>query len=305
MASFTPTYFDSESYYRVGNIGTLNVSRTEQVKPGTYMMTGSDPKYPVTSLVGYPVSDGTSNTIQGLHKEKTINGIPLKDYYDNYTKEVFSKGNWFLNKDLPQETKQYDDNSDVQQRMEMFTGLRQSRDREALGKPKKEETLNLFSPEERITGYGYQYGTQGPGYSLTRQKELEDLKKTIKFKTNEKPMEQIQVGRGLAINPEVAAAGGFQQYTRVMPDNISDYSQNQLPGMITGEKWIYSNAPTSQAPVAKNRANRYYSLCQYGPAPGRSTMTAETTRPDFSPKLKNQNRSFINYGFGAPLQKLY
>ena len=207
---------------------------------------------------------------------------------------------------MPQATKQYLDDSAVQQRMEQVTGLRQQRDRQDLGKPNKTETLNLFTPAERTTTYGYQYGQSGsgPGLAITRQKELEDLKKSIKFKTNEKPMEQIQVGRGLAIETEVPAAGGFQQYTRIVPDNITDYSSNQLPGMVAGGKWMYSNAPTNQAPVIKNRVNAYYSLCEYGPGPGRSTMTAETTRPDYSVSLKNQNRSFINYGFGAPLQNL-
>ena len=32
---------------------------------------------------------------------------------------------------------------------------------------------------------GYQYGGGGPGLSLTRQKEFEDLKQSIKLKTNE------------------------------------------------------------------------------------------------------------------------
>jgi hypothetical protein len=314
---FTPTYFDSEQYYKQ-NVNTQSSTMTnrfspsEQVKPGTTLMTGSNPPFEVMGNVGYPVAnDQLLQQTQAewiknnsIYEQKNINGIPLKDYYDQYTKNVFTNGTWLLNKDMPEETKQYQDTSDVQQRMEIFTGLRQERDRDMLGKPTKTETLNLFTPEERTTSYGYQYGGQGPGLSITRQKELEELKQTIKFKTNEKPIEQIQVGRGLAISGEVPAAGGFQQYTRIMPDNISDYSANQLPGMVAGEKWAFSNAPTSQAPVAKNRVNKYYSLCQYGPGPGRSTVTAESTRPDYAVTLKNQNRSFINYGFGAPLQNL-
>ena len=71
--------------------------------------------------------------------------------------------------------------------------------------------------------------------------------------------------------------------------------------MVAGGKWIYSNAPTSQQPVVKNRPDAFYSLCQYGPMPGKSTVTAEMTRPDYSVVLKNQNRSFINYGYGIPL----
>jgi hypothetical protein len=321
--TFTPTYFDSEEYYKqhqpqnVQN-ETNKFNPTEPVKPGTVMQTGYNPQYQVQSQwtkVGYPVAndqllqESQADWIKknSLYNEKNINGIPLKDYYEQYTKNVLAKGSWFLNKDMPQDTKQYLDDSDIQQRMEIYTGLRQKRDREALGKPNKTEVLNLFTPQERTTGYGYQYGQSGqggPGLEITRQKELEDLKRTIKFKTNEKPMEQIQVGRGIAVATEVPAAGGFQQYTRVMPDNISDYSANQLPGMVAGGKWAFSNAPTSQAPVMKNRVNGYYSLCQHGPGPGRSTMTAESTRPDYSVKLKNQNRSFINYGFGAPLQNL-
>ena len=323
MERFTPTYLDSEEYYKQhvspsenNQINQFNPS--EQVNPGTKMQTGYAPEYKTDSTwtrVGYPVSNDQlmkESQVEwirnnSLYEKKEINGIPLKDYYDRYTKDVLSNGTWFLNKDMPEDTKQYLENSDVQQRMEIFTGLRQERDREALGKPTKTETLNLFTPAERTTTYGYQYGesgTGGPGLEITRQKELEDLKRTIKFKTNEKPIEQIHVGRGIALSTEVPAAGGFQQYTRIVPDNISDYSSNQLPGMVTGEKWAFSNAPTSQAPVMKNRANKYYSLCQYGPGPGRAAMTAEMTRPDYSVTLKNQNRSFINYGFGAPLQNL-
>jgi len=317
FSNFTPTYFDSEEYYKQNNIqNSINTfSPTEQLNAGTTLQTGYSAPITASGNIGYPVESeqlleqSQADWIQknSLYNKKNINGIPIQDYYDQYTKGVLEKGNWFLNKDMPQDTRQYLDDSQVQQRMEEVTGLRQERDRIALGKPNKPEVLNMFTPQERITGYGYQYGQSGkggPGLTITRQKELEDLKKTIKFKTGEKPIEQIKVGRGLAIGTEVPAAGGFQQYTRIVPDNITDYSSNQLPGMVAGGKWAFSNAPTSQAPVVKNRANKYYSLCDYGPGPGRSTITAEMTRPDYSVILKNQNRSFINYGFGAPLQNL-
>ena len=93
-------------------------------------------------------------------------------------------------------------------------------------------------------------------------------------------------------------------YAKEFFDNISDYSANQLPGRVAGGKWAFSNAPTSQQPVLKNKPNSYYSLCQRGPAAGKSTMTAELVRPDYSVVLKNQNRTVINYGFGIPLTNL-
>jgi len=313
---FEPTYVDSEEYYKQyqnqDSQNSINsFSPTEQVPPssGGRLLTGYNNLFSNNAnSQEYLLNDGQLNGTQkdwvrenSLYNKKTINGVPLKDYYENYTKKVLEGGTWFLNKDMPQDTKQYLENSDVQQKMEIYTGLRQKRDRENLGVPNRKETLNLFTPAERTTGYGYQYGGSGPGLAITRQKEFEDLKKTIKFKTNEQPFEKIHVGPGISIGTEVPAAGGFQQYTRIMPDNISDYKANQLPGMVAGGKWLYSNAPTSQQPVVKNRPDAFYSLCQYGPMPGKATVTAEMTRPDYSVVLKNQNRSFINYGYGIPL----
>ena len=235
---FEPVYLDSEEYYKQNqnqsSINQVNAfSPSQKTTVGDYL-TGYNNPFANSSTnyteTYYPLNDGTFQGTQqdwirdnSLYNKKEINGIPLKDYYDNYTKKVLEGGTWFLNKDMPQDTKQYLDNSQVQQRMEIYTGLRQKRDRENLGVPTKQETLNLFTPAERITGYGYQYGTGGPGLALTRQKEFEDLKQTIKFKTNEQPFEKIHIGPGISIGTEVPAAGGFQQYTRIIPDNISDY----------------------------------------------------------------------------------
>ena len=315
---FQETYFDSESYYK------QNVSAKESMEINKY----SPNEGQVNKVIWANNFNGSNNSgvdyfnltsdkelskegqaewVQknSIYNKKLINGIPIQDYYEKYTNDVLNNGTWFLNKDMPDETRQYEDDSIVQQRMEVFTGLQQKRDRIMLGKPNRTEALNLFTPEEKTTGYGYQYGNgTGPGLALSRQKELEDYKQSIKFKTNEKPFEQVQVGRGLAIGTEVPAIGGFQQYTRIVPDNISDYSSNQLPGRVVEGKWAYSSAPTSQAPVLKNRPNGYYSLCQRGPAAGKAVMTAELVRPDYSVVLKNQNRSVINYGFGAPLTNL-
>ena len=315
---FQETYFDSESYRRQ-DVSIEEAARVNKFSPNE----GQENKvvwannFNGSNNTGVDYFNLTSDQKFGqetqadwinrnsIYNNKTIHGIPLKDYYEQYTNDVLNNGSWYLNKDMPQETRQYEDDSIVQQKMEQFTGLLQKRDRIELGKPNRAETMNLYTPQEKTTGYGYQYGNgTGPGLSLTRQKELEDLKTSIKFKTNEMPFEKIQVGRGLALGSEVPASGGFQQYTRIVPDNISDYAANQLPGRVAGGKWAYSNAPTSSQPVLKNRPNGYYSLCQRGPATGKSTITAELVRPDFSVVLKNQNRSVINYGFGAPLTGL-
>jgi len=315
--SFTPVYLDSVNYRKQApnateQRNTNTFSPTEQ-HSGNFQTGYNNPYSSDSTENYYPIAPQTEvnqkDFIQknSLYNKQTINGIPLKDYYEKYTNDVLNNGSWFLNKDMPQDTNQYLDDSQVQQRMEAFTGLRQKRDREDLGKPNRTETLNFFTPEERITGYGYQYGQSGkggPGYEISRQKEIEEIKSTFKFKTNEQPVEKIHVGPGLSLGTSIPAAGGFHQYTRVVPDNISNHTANQLPGMVAGGKWVMSNAPTSQQPVMKNRPNGFYSLCQHGPMPSRGAVTAEMTRPDYSVVLKNQNREFINYGFGTPLTQL-
>ena len=318
--TFVPVYLDSEQYYKQNtnttekrNVNKFSPTENGSTEKPNNIQTGYNNPYNSSYNneynLGPPQQVNQQDFIKqnSLYNKQTINGVPLKDYYEKYTTDVLNNGTWFLNKDMPQDTKQYLDDSQVQQRMEEVTGLRQERDRNNLGKPNKTETLNFFTPEERSTGYGYQYGQSGkggPGFEISRQKEIEEMKTTLKFKTNEQPIEKIQVGPGISIGTEVPAAGGFQQYTRVVPDNISDYKSNQLPGMVAGGKWLSSNAPVSQQPVMKNRPNGFYSLCQYGPMPSRGTVTAETIRPDYSVVLKNQNREFINYGFGTPLMQL-
>lgn len=307
---FNEVYFDSESYVKTRQVDSQNTnafSPSEASNQNIKILTGYNNENTSFDTVHYPLSGNVNENMEdfvkdtNLYEKQTINGIPLRDYYENYTKNVLEKNTWFLNKDLPVDTNQYLENSEVQQKLEIFTGERQKRDRYLTGKPNKRETLNLFTPEEKTTGYGYQYGQSGsgPGITLSRFKELELYKQDLKFKTGETPFEKIQVGKGLALDPEVPAAGGFQEYTRILPENISDYKANQLPGMTTSGKWVFSNAPTSIQPVSKNKPNGYYSLCNRGPAAGKSTITAEAIRPDYTSVLKNQNRSTVNYGFGT------
>jgi hypothetical protein len=307
--TFQETYLDSESFAKSNQSNEItDFNRTEAQTRDLNVISGSNNKYQNQENY-YVLSDFNKDNseLKQNHNKTPINGIDMKDYYQNYVSKSLNDGHWFLNKDLPQETNQYTDDSQVQQRLEIYTGSRQRNDREMLGIPTKKESLNLFTPQERITGYGYQYGQSGgggPGLALSRFKEMEELKSTLKFKTNEKPFEQIQVSKGIAMDPGVPAAGGFHEFTRIMPDNIGDYKSNQLPGMVAGGKWTFSNAPTNQVPVNKNRPNRFYTLCQRGPATGKSILTAETLRADYTAVLKNQNRTTVNYGFGQPLTSL-
>ena len=51
-------------------------------------------------------------------------------------------------------------------------------------------------------------------------------------RNGEKPVESIQVGPGIGLDYTSPASGGFHQYNRIMPNNISDYKSNQLENRI-------------------------------------------------------------------------
>lgn len=159
----------------------------------------------------------------------------------------------------------------------------------------KREVANMFSPMEQQTGWVN-------GKPLIRP-DLDRYKQSIWNRHGEKPTEPIQVGPGLNLDPRVAAAGGHHQFTRILPNNVSDYKANQLPGRVAGEKWVYSNKPTAtfsegitqrkpptfweqdKRPVFQNRAPVS--------APSGDLMGVSQVI------LKNPtNRQRMNYGFG-------
>lgn len=101
----------------------------------------------------------------------------------------------------------------------------------------KRETAPMFSPAEQQTGWVF--GT--PAF----RPDLERYKESLHLRTMESPVEKIRVGPGLALDYSVPAQGGFQQFTRILPNNVNDYKANQLEGRVSGGKWGI-NHPTSQ-----------------------------------------------------------
>lgn len=101
----------------------------------------------------------------------------------------------------------------------------------------KRETPTMFSPAEQQTGWVF--GT--PAF----RPDLDRYKESLHVRNMEAPVEKIRVGRGLGMDPTVPATGGFQQFLRILPNNVNDYKANQLEGRVTGGKWGI-NHPTSQ-----------------------------------------------------------
>ena len=101
----------------------------------------------------------------------------------------------------------------------------------------KRETGPMFSPTEQQTGWVF----GSPGF----RPDLDRYKTDVWKRNNESPIEKIQVGPGIGLDYTVPAAGGLQQFTRVMPNNVNNYKANQLEGRVKSGKW-FVNHPTSQ-----------------------------------------------------------
>jgi len=101
----------------------------------------------------------------------------------------------------------------------------------------KRETGPYFSPTEGITSWVF-------GTPAIRP-DMDRYKTSIWKRNGETPVEKIQVGPGIGLDYTVPAEGGFQQFNRIMPNNVSDYKANQLENRINAGKW-HVNHPTSQ-----------------------------------------------------------
>lgn len=120
-------------------------------------------------------------------------------------------------------------NSDYKQRkMELFTGdVLEGTSVSGTYKHKKEAN-NMFgmNPQGRVSSSGTVGNAPGDA-ELSKARSI-----TARTHNNVLPAEQIRVGPGLGVGPEVAATGGFHQFYRQMPLNINEYKLNQLPGRI-------------------------------------------------------------------------
>lgn len=163
----------------------------------------------------------------------------------------------------------------------------------------KRESGPLFSPAEQQDGWVY--GT--PSF----RPNLDRFKQTIKTKNNESPVEKLQVGPGIGLDYSAPAVGGFQQYTRIVPNNISDYKSNQLEGRVTGGKW-FVNHPESQFihGVQSNKPSTYITQARRPTmkskfyTDGPSADSARLTDYNLSTSRGKQARSDteISAGFG-------
>lgn len=112
-----------------------------------------------------------------------------------------------------------------QTRLELFTGANTLGNSATGTYRHKREVETMFSPAytaQAVTSSG-----SSGNAVVERDKTRYEASATHR---NVLPFEQIRVGRGVGVGPDVPAADGFHPMYRVMPKNVNEHRKNNLPG---------------------------------------------------------------------------
>lgn len=165
-----------------------------------------------------------------------------------------------------------------QYRMERFTGASGSSGDVLAGTYRnKREVEALFPPShgaERLTFSGTA-GNQQADSDRTRYAPS-------RVHNNVLPAEQIRVGPGVGVGPDVTASSdGFHPMYRVMPKNVGDYKRNNLAGgVITGGSAVAKRPTRSAKAVGVGRRARVVTSEDRPPERGMAAVTAPTRRAE-------------------------
>jgi len=175
------------------------------------------------------------------------------------------------------ERKQHTSTFLKQSRMELFTGALDEGKSQTGYYRNKMEQKPMFEPDVTRT----QVTSGGSAGNPTFGGEDRDQRyvTTNKF-NNMRPTEQIQVGPGLNIAPDVPAAGGFHQFFRVMPKNVNEYRKHNLKGGV-----IPGKRPVAEVPrhvnMKKNNVDREFENSTGFTGTKSAAFNAVKARPEY------------------------
>lgn len=116
---------------------------------------------------------------------------------------------------------------------------------------------------------------------------------------NLNPSEKVYVGRGLGLDPNVPAAGGFQQFFRVLPNNMNEERLTNLPGTWGGPaNSVVKNGGTTMGEITHHAkpSKAWYREPSQNRGQGQGgALTAQEGRPDFVKTRRTTNRQETGY----------
>ena len=115
-----------------------------------------------------------------------------------------------------------------QRKMELFSGNLLDGTSEMGTWKHKEEVQTMWNPKPQgVVTSGGTVGNAAGEHELEKARAVQSS-----LQNNVLPAEQLRVGPGLGVGPEIAATGGFHQFYRQLPLNVNDYKLTTLPGGV-------------------------------------------------------------------------
>lgn len=143
-------------------------------------------------------------------------------------------------------------------RLQMFTGI--NNDEEFKHKKEVETFTNFQNKNEQLIK-----GSKSQPFDKNRYE-------ASLLQTNNLPFEQIRVGKGLGIDANIDADGGFHSQFRIKPDNINSYRKNQFKNrMIIGKH----NQDKRTLETSIGDFDKTIHQCQRPAMPTKSDITAQ------------------------------
>lgn len=172
-----------------------------------------------------------------------------------------------------------------QRRLEMFTGAN-SFDTSLTGTYRhKREIPAMFDP--RYTAQAVTSSGSAGNAPMTRDRGR--LEAGV-MRTNELPTEQIRVGPGVGVGPDVLATDGLHSMYRSMPCNVNAYRLNPLPGgVVIGAPRVSKGPGTAGKFRARPRTGATAGRNRRDPLPTSSATTGHRVYPRVLVKSKPHN----------------
>lgn len=170
--------------------------------------------------------------------------------------------------------KQHTNAAFKQRRMELFTGATDMNTSETGTYQKKNAVPAMFKPEWTAGMVNSSGRTLGTPYGADQSARF----LPSQIQNNVLPAQQVKVGKGLGVGPEVSAADGFHPMLRVMPKNINEHRINNLPGSVVHGASAVAAGP-AEVHLAQFGPPRFWEQERRPTAPTKASVNAASERP--------------------------
>lgn len=166
-------------------------------------------------------------------------------------------------------------NDEIKQRtLENFTGMTDAKTSQTGTFVKKKEVGAMFKPEWTAGLVNSGGRNASTPYGIDQSQRFIASNKL----NNVVPTQQIRVGPGVGVGPNVAASDGFHPMLRIMPKNVNEHRLNNLPGGVVHGSSAIAARP-SEMQLLQYGPPRFWTQERRPTAATKASVNARTHRP--------------------------